>query len=70
MNSPGLVLADEPTGNLDSVTGAGILDIFKGIRAAGNSTIVMVTHDRNVASLAELETAATLFHHLMESLAK
>lgn len=53
MNSPGLVLADEPTGNLDSVTGGGILEIFKAIKAAGSSTIVMVTHDRNVASLAD-----------------
>ena len=53
MNSPGLILADEPTGNLDSVTGGGILEIFKGIRAKISSTIVMVTHDRNVASLAD-----------------
>jgi len=54
MNAPSLILADEPTGNLDSVTGAGILDLFKTIKAEGEgATIVMVTHDRNVAALAD-----------------
>ncbi|MBP5181584.1 MAG: ABC transporter ATP-binding protein, partial [Lentisphaeria bacterium] len=52
INSPSLILADEPTGNLDSVTGGGILDIFRKIHAEG-VTIVMVTHDRFVASLAD-----------------
>lgn len=52
INSPSLILADEPTGNLDSVTGNGILDIFREIHAAG-VTIIMVTHDRYVASLAD-----------------
>ncbi|WP_196812093.1 ABC transporter ATP-binding protein [Nocardia sp. CNY236] len=41
---PPLVLADEPTGNLDSKTGAGILDLFAGIARSGSS-VVMVTHD-------------------------
>ena len=53
MNSPRLLLADEPTGNLDSVTGSGILDLFKEFHAEGNMTIVMVTHDLNVAKLAD-----------------
>ncbi len=54
MNSPSLILADEPTGNLDSVTGGGILELFKSIRSEGEgATIVMVTHDRNVAALAD-----------------
>jgi ABC-type lipoprotein export system ATPase subunit len=53
MNSPGLILADEPTGNLDSVTGSGILQLFKDIKASASATIVMVTHDRNVALLAD-----------------
>ena len=53
MNSPRLMLADEPTGNLDSVTGSGILDLFKEFHAEGNMTIVMVTHDLNVAKLAD-----------------
>ena len=53
MNSPRLLLADEPTGNLDSVTGAGILELFKEFHAESNMTIIMVTHDRNVANLAD-----------------
>lgn len=54
MNSPELLLADEPTGNLDSVTGQGILDIFHELRSEGGMTIVMVTHDKYVAGLAGL----------------
>lgn len=53
LNEPELLLADEPTGNLDSVTGKGILDIFRSIHDAGNASIVMVTHDRSVAALAD-----------------
>ncbi len=53
INSPELLLADEPTGNLDSVTGAGILDLFRKIHIEAKTTIVMVTHDRNVAALAD-----------------
>ena len=53
INSPELLLADEPTGNLDSVTGAGILDLFRKIHTDEKTTIIMVTHDRNVAALAD-----------------
>jgi len=53
MNSPRLLLADEPTGNLDSITGSGILDLFKEFHAEKKMTIVMVTHDRSVADLAD-----------------
>ena len=53
MNSPRIMLADEPTGNLDSVTGSGILDLFKEFHSDANMTIVMVTHDRSVAKLAD-----------------
>lgn len=53
INSPELVLADEPTGNLDSVTGEGILEIFKDIHSVSKSTIVMVTHNEEIAKLAD-----------------
>jgi putative ABC transport system ATP-binding protein len=49
---PLLVLADEPTGNLDSRTGMEILKIFRKLHTGG-STIIMVTHDRDVASFAD-----------------
>lgn len=48
---PSLLLADEPTGNLDSITAHDILNLFAALHAAGN-TIVMVTHDSDVASNA------------------
>ncbi|EKD37761.1 MAG: hypothetical protein ACD_75C01006G0004 [uncultured bacterium] len=49
---PLLVLADEPTGNLDSRTGMEILKIFKVLHANG-STIILITHNREVASVAD-----------------
>lgn len=52
VNEPSLLLADEPTGNLDSKTGEEILKLFKKIHVKGN-TIIMVTHDREVADQAE-----------------
>jgi putative ABC transport system ATP-binding protein len=52
VNEPSLLLADEPTGNLDSRTGREILNLFHRIHEQGN-TIIMVTHDREVADQAQ-----------------
>lgn len=51
VTSPSLILADEPTGNLDTVTGAEIMDIFEKLNGEGN-TIVLITHDQGIAARA------------------
>jgi lipoprotein-releasing system ATP-binding protein len=53
MNGPEVLLADEPTGNLDRHTGEKILDAVASIRARTGQTIVMVTHDSQVAARAD-----------------
>ena len=52
-NNPEVVLADEPTGNLDSKTGANVLDFLEKLHRKERKTIIMVTHDQNLAKVAE-----------------
>lgn len=53
INDPELILADEPTGNLDSNTGSEILEIFKDLHNNRARTIIMVTHNAEVAKLSD-----------------
>ncbi|MGA2257010.1 MAG: ABC transporter ATP-binding protein [Thermoguttaceae bacterium] len=52
-NDPPLLLADEPTGNLDSAASAGVLDLFDALRQQQGVTLVVITHSREVAARAQ-----------------
>ncbi len=52
INDPDLILADEPTGNLDSANSSHIIEILKGLNREGGKTLIIATHDRNLAENA------------------
>ena len=52
-NEPPIVLADEPTGNLDTTNGRHIMDLLRSIHAQRGTTLILVTHDAELASLAD-----------------
>ncbi|OGX81615.1 ABC transporter ATP-binding protein [Hymenobacter coccineus] len=76
VNNPSIILADEPTGNLDSKTSYEIMDLFEALYAKGN-TIIMVTHEEDIARYAhrivrlrdglvetdEVNTEVAIHHH-------
>lgn len=53
VNNPSIILADEPTGNLDTRTGHEIMEMFKTLNRKEGITIVMVTHEREIAQYAQ-----------------
>ena len=53
INNPKIILADEPTGNLDSETGKNIISLLKELNKSNNLTIIMVTHDNFIAQEAD-----------------
>ena len=50
VNNPGIIFADEPTGNLDSKTGEAVIDLLLGLSREDGRTLVVVTHDHNLAA--------------------
>jgi len=52
-NDPPIVLADEPTGNLDSTNGRHIMELLRNIHRSRGTTIVLVTHDAELAAVAD-----------------
>src|ERR1035441_8395945 len=57
-NDPPVILADEPTGNLDSVTATAVLDLFRALASSG-TTVVIATHERDITRLADRKVEVT-----------
>lgn len=55
LNNPKIILADEPTGNLDRQNALAIMDLFEAVRETYGTTIIMVTHDKELAERADRE---------------
>jgi ABC-type lipoprotein export system ATPase subunit len=53
VNQPAIVLADEPTGNLDPSTGREVLEVLRELQQSGSQTLILVTHDPELAALAD-----------------
>ena len=53
INNPKILLADEPTGNLDSKTGNDVLDLLCNLQTESRLTMIIATHDKKVAKLAQ-----------------
>jgi ABC-type lipoprotein export system ATPase subunit len=53
VNDPSILMADEPTGNLDSRTSREVIDLFRRLNEEQNITVILVTHDQNVARNAK-----------------
>ena len=53
MNEPSLILADEPTGNLDSRNGKEVMDLFESLCRENGATLIVVTHDERIAARAD-----------------
>ncbi|MCH5376928.1 MAG: ATP-binding cassette domain-containing protein, partial [Planctomycetes bacterium] len=51
-NDPEIILADEPTGNLDTESGQAILDLLEGLSSQDGKTVILVTHDPEAATIA------------------
>ena len=56
-NDPPILLADEPTGNLDSVTGRHVIDLLLSINTSRRTTLILVTHDPELAAVADVAIA-------------
>jgi putative ABC transport system ATP-binding protein len=53
VNKPSILFADEPTGNLDTKSGKEVMNVFQQLSEAGSTTIIMVTHENNIAAYAQ-----------------